>query len=530
MGSIINLRPYVNPGNAVPGVDIAAGLRWLGDQEMQRSRMAQQQSQFDTTESRANREHTDQVAHEQRIEHDINSRFGVALEDKQRERDTQEAIAKTKQAIQLTNLARTAVAKGDWNTAEGLSGTLADLGVHVKKGLNPDGTPWYRFENPHEHQQYGESFDQIMNKVNGQNTGVPQPGEQTSGQPDIPNPQSEQSHTPNPYDGVLPGRHEVDAPPVQAKPQPAVAAVTDESSDPYRMDASQLGRMNSMRLDPILQGIQGAFPGRFQSQIGSLLDSYKSLNADPQTTLDQLQKPMDTAARLYGAELGAEGNMARASIGQGGQASTEARMRENEAVNRAQDKAVKTGLYDQVKAHNQFASIRARMLSKNPAAQADAVKEMIGLREGGRITDQDFQIGFQGIASNIDQLKSKLASVYQSGLKDWQVANLVSSIDMIQKNNEGLLKRGAQDMANYAQSFRYEPEVYGVNNWIRGNLPQEYWPENIQKFNPQANAGGRPVRTPNVTSSASVTAPTTQEAVNGLKDLDPEVDEILGTP
>lgn len=523
MGSIINLRPYVNPGNAVPGVDIAAGLRWLGDQEMQRSRMAQQQSQFDTTEGRVNREHADQVAHEQRIEHDINARFGVSLEDHQRERDSKIQLERQQKAIALTNTARAAVAKGDWNAAEGLSGTLADLGVHVNKGLNPDGTPWYRFENPHEHQQTGESFDQIMSKVTGS---AQQPTEQISAPQAQPNVQ--QLDQSNPYDGMLPGRHAEELPAQSQEPAQQQSQVPPEQ-DPYRMDASQLSRMNSMRLDPILSGIQGAFPGRFQSQIGNLLQGYKSLNADPNTTLDQLQKPMDTAARLYGAELGAEGNMARASIGQGGQASTEARMRENEAVNRAQDKAVKTGLYDQVKAHNQFASIRARMLSKNPAAQADAVKEMIGLREGGRITDQDFQIGFQGIASNIDQLKSKLASVYQSGLKDWQVANLVSSIDMIQKNNEGLLKRGAQDMANYAQSFRYEPEVYGVNNWIRGNLPQEYWPENIQKFNPQANAGGRPVRTPNVTSSASVTAPTTQEAVKGLRDLDPEVDEILGT-
>lgn len=540
MPRTIDLGRYINPGNAIPQVDIAAGLRWAAEQNLRREQTEQQGRQFATTDSRVKQEHQDEMARQQRVEADTNSRFALTLDQQENMKNQELKAAQSQKRLALTQKAREAVAKGDWNTASALSGTLADLGTKVDITQNPDGTPNYRFENPEEKAQDQQSFQSIMQSINGNRGSVNQSAHQ---------PVSPLFTEKNPFD-TLPGQSALSAPDqqlsqeLQQSAQPTLDALGESPTeapaqeqqqpqgqiDPRSLNSQQLGSWNSMRLDPVLQGIEESFPFRFQSNIRPMLQSYKSMQMDPESTLDQLQKPLDTAAGLYRGEMAAEGQMARSSIGQGGQQSSEARMRENEAWRRAQIKAKEIGVNTAIDNQLEFDTIREKINSSDPNSQADAIKQLINLREGNRITDQDFKIAVEGIASNWEQLKFAVEKVYHTGLNDLQKHRFNSMLDVSQREFDKRIRAGAAKLRSFKKAFRFEPERYGVENYIRGTFPEKYWDDEAANFDPMSPQGGMNPRVPSGNSSSrsvTVTAPTTQEAVQGVQDLESEVDQLL---
>jgi len=542
-----DLSRYVNPGNPVPNIDITGAYRQWMNQHLQERQQQAQEQQFAQNQQRQTSEFNQEQEYKNRVSNDINARFGLELGEKTNARQYERNSQDFEKQRALLAAVRKAAAEGRWNEVEASLGTLKELGADVGRTFDAQGKPIYHLQGGNAPSVTGETFDSALGHINQNRSGtnyqfdpnqpqIVQPGRSpfdTSlgtvshlASPDVSkNPQldaTQQQQNLQPISQTQNPNHLDNQP--QEQPQQA----TTSHFDPYEINSSQLQRMNEIRLQPLMAGIEGAFPNRFQPQIASLLGGISALGASPEGYLEHLQKPMDTAARLMGAELNAEGNMAKAGIQAGGQANSEARMRENEAYKRAEQAAKDYGVRQAVDNSVEMKQIHEQLMSNDPNANADGVKALLSMREGNRLTDKDFDIGVSGYASNWDMAKQQLTRVYHTGLTDDQKSNFNQLIGMFLKGNQRRIQAGSKKLIQYMNTFRNEPERYGVYNYIRGRIPDEYITPELLNADPSKDFGGRTPGTTSKSKSVSVTAPTTQQAVQGVKDINSEADEILG--
>lgn len=509
----INLGQYINQGGNAPLQDITASYRQWQQQRLQEAQLAEQQRQFDLNEAQQNDQFGQTMGHQRRVSDDINTRFAVEQGQQRDSRQYEVDANRFKQQQVLLQKARSAAADNRWNEVESLLGTLKSLGANVDRSLDAEGRPSYRLQEGSAPNVTGETFDSIQQKFQvGRNPFAARLGQEvidTRVTPQAaPNPQTD------PQEQV---------PQTQTQPEQTPPQASNASGyDPYAMNSNELGRMNQLRLDPMLEGLKGSVPYRYQGNAESLFGGIRSLGASPESTLEMLQKPFDTASRTWNAEMGSEGQMARAGIAASGQASTEARMRENEAVRRAEQRAKDVGLRQAVDDNLEYDEVIAKINARgNPSAQADAVKHLISLREGGRITDQDFKIGMSGVASDIQQAKERVTHIFVNGLSEDQISNFNAMLKLMKEGNRRRIKSGFLKLKDYTNAFRYEPERYAIYNYIRGAIPQEMWDDDIRKWDPSMSLGGEiPRQQSGQRKSVNVTAPTSQEAVEGAASLD----------
>jgi hypothetical protein len=111
--------------------------------------------------------------------------------------------------------------------------------------------------------------------------------------------------------------------------------------------------------------------------------------------------------------------------------------------------------------------------------------------------------------------------LYTNGLSESQIANFNQMLRTAKSANHNRIKSGFNKLKSYSQAFRYEPERYGIYNYIQGAIPQDMWDEDMRAWDPLNNAGGRmPREQSGQKKSVNVTAPTTQQAVEGAVSLD----------
>lgn len=556
----MNLAQYINPGNPSPLMDITAAYRQWQGQHLDEDRLAEQKRQFDQNQAEKQSEFSQEMGYKNRVSNDINSRFGLEMGEKTNLRGYEQESSRYKNQLALLNKARASASQGRWNEVEAMMGSLKELGANVGRSTDQNGSPIYHLEAGREPTASGETFESAMSHINQNHGQSPQNGYQFNPeQPQI----SQQPQQRNPFDTQL----GTTAQAVQQQPQPQQASATQPSQpttvdqdlqhiqqeldgqapigpmsgqqsqqqpqqqssqpfDPYAINSAQLNDMNQKRLQPLMQGIEQAFPNRFQPQIHGLLGGIGALGTSPESYLDALQKPMDTAARLMGAELNSEGQMARAGIQAGGQANSEARMRENEAYKRAEQAAKDYGVRQAIDNSQEMKQITEELMSENPNANADGIKALLALREGNRLTDKDFDIGATGYASNWDQAKQQLERTVHTGLTADQKSNFRQLIGMYLQSNQRRIATGSKKLIQYMNTFRNEPERYGVYNYIRGRIPDEYVTPELLNADPSRNFGGRTPGTTSKSKSVTATAPTTQQAVEAVKSLDDEGKEF----
>lgn len=557
--------PYqFDPMSAVTGVqpaqhfDFGAGFRALADQAMAKQRMAEQQRQFDVENQRLGRQ-----------ENDTNARFALEQEERGREKDYALNQARYQKRLDMATKARELVAAGKWNDVEAMLGSMKDEGIDVQRTFDANGMPNYRFQVQPWNEHAGRSYEDIVGKVNANRQ------QSNLGATPLPSQQRDNSEAArNPFDtsigtaraaATVPGQAPV-AQPSAIPQQQAVGDQQDELSkagigynqatagespserdvsnqptttssqllnqaqqgDVNMMSTARLAQMTAMRLDPTLQGLRQAFPSQFQGLVGNYLDSLKSLHQSPEATLETMQKPLDTLSKLYGAQLNAEAANARLAQTQAGQASSEARQRENEAFNRSDKLAKETGVAEAVNAAQKLPQLLEDIKSNNPTAQANAVKQIIALTEGHHISDQDFKVGFQGMPSVLDQAQQALQHIYQGGLTGEAKYNAINGVQKMIEHSRQRVKQAFSDAKSYADSFRYEPERLGVYNHIRGLIPEQFWDAEMRAWDPTQNQGGMPVGTggqPRTSKSVSVKAGNATEAAAKAKDLSEFLDE-----
>lgn len=490
-----NFAAYINPGPGLKQYDFGSGFRALAQQALQQ------------------KSHEDQVAHENRVADDLNARYALSLGEQRNARQFEVDKEHYLRAEKAVGDARAAAAAGRWNQVEGMLGTLADLGVSVDKQMDANGMPVYRFQNNTPQYHTGETYESAIGKLNGHpNTATPDRSQQ-----DV---QYHEVHTNvNPYD-ALPG---VSA--AYVAPQTQVQQPQQPSGhfDPNTISTAQINQMNAQRLDPVLAGIQSAYPSQYQGLIGNFLSPLKGLGFSPEGTLEVAQKPLETITSLYRAQEANQGATARAAMSQGGAASSEARLRQESAQNHAIRIATQYEIPNNLETIQNFDLIRQQINSGNPNMVANGIKQIIAMTDGHRITDQDFQIGVRGLASSLTDLSNNIQRIYVDGLNPAQVRNFNMMLDAAKGKIEKSLRFGMAQLSKYANSQRYEPERLGVRSYLQ-SLPPQYLPPDAQNFDPTAEQGGLPVRTQVATKkSASASAPTPQQAVDATKD---EFDEF----
>lgn len=538
-----DLSQYVNPARTPGLVDVTAGYRQWAEQHLREKEQAAQEAQFAQNQARQTSEFNQNLAHQKDVSSDINSRFALEQQQALNEKKFQQLSGQHKQQELILTKARTAAAEGRWNEVESYMGTLKELGANVSRSMDPEGKPIYHLQGGPDVTPTGESFESSMDKINRSrlnpfetHLGTAAQSAQTLRPETVPNPQIDTQQKPpetapeataQPATPAEPTINNIGYTDDNQQPQASAQPQQSQSYDPYAINSGELNHMNEMRMQPLMEGIQGAFPNRFQGQIGSLLQGVRSMGASPEGFLTNLQKPMDTAARLMGAELNAEGNMARAGIQAGGQANTEARMRENEAYRRAEQAAKDYGVRAAIDNSVEMKQIHEQLMSDNPNANADGVKALLSMREGNRLTDKDFDIGVSGYASNWDMARQQLARVYHTGLTADQKSHFNQLIRMFLEGNQRRIAAGSKKLAGYINTFRNEPERYGVYNYIRGRIPDEYVTPELMQADPSQNFGGRTPGSQSNSKSIHATGRTTQEAVQGVQDLDSDVEDIL---
>lgn len=528
-----DLSAYVNPVQALPNIDITGAYRQWQEHHLNEKRLDEQKRQFNESEERNKYQFGQTQAHAERVSDDINSRFALTQGENTNQKGYAQQSEKFKQQQSLLAKARAAAAENRWNEVESYMGTLRALGANVDRTLDQEGRPSYRLQEGQAPSPSGETFESSLNKINSNHS--PQSDE-------LRNPfdtslgtaaqQSAQSHTTSEGSGGQSAQSQQMIPGTNT-PDETLQSQTAQSEvyDPYAIDSRTIGTMNALRMDPLLAGIEGAFPNRFQPQIRSLTEGMRALGASPEGTLDMMQKPMDTAARLMSSEMAAEGQMARAGITQSGKEDSQSRLLVNDGEKAAERVAKEYGVSNAVSNSVEMQQIAEQLMSDNPNGNADGIKALLSMREGNRLTDKDFNIGVTGLASNFEQLKNIVQRVYVNGLNADQKSNFRELIRMFQDGNKRRVQAGAKKMMNYIGKLRTEPERYGAWRHITGSIPDEYLPDDIKNFDPSKGFGGQSsVANRSNRTSASVTAPTANEATSGVRELtDEETDAEINS-
>lgn len=520
-----DLSRYVNPANALPGIDVTAGYRQWQAQHLDEQRLAEQKRQFDANETQQNSQFSQEQGLRERSANDVNARFGLQMGEQTNARGYEQQSSRYKQQQALLAKARQAGAEGRWNEVESMLGSLKELGADVSRTLDDEGKPVYHLQGGQEPTPSGETFQSALGNINSNrgssggyqfNPNQPQISTQPGG------PASPQLR--NQFDTNL-GTSQHLAPTSSANPQldsqEAQPQQQQESQgfDPYKIDSAQLQRMNDIRLKPLMAGIEGAFPNRFQPQISSLLGGMSHMGSSPEGYLEQLQKPMDTAARLMGAELNSEGQMARAGISQSGREDTLSRNLTNDGRAAARRVLQEYGVKDAVDNSMNIKKITQMIMSTDPVSNAQGIKEMVRMVEGSRITDKDFDIAKTGIASDWTKAEQRLQLIYKDGLTADQKSNFRNMADQYLQSNKSRISSGSKAVGRYINKFKSDAERYGAWNEMIGLIPDEYIPEEYRGHDPNSSLGGTRSVGSGGSKSVSATGHTTQEAVDGVDAL-----------
>lgn len=519
-GPNLNLSQFVTPFAPSAGPDITAGLRQWQAQHLDEARLQEQQRQFNQEETRKESEFSQELGYKNRVSNDINSRFSLEQGEKTNARGYEQEQGRYQKQLELLNKARFSASQGRWNEVESMLGSLKELGANVGRSMDQDGKPIYHLEAGQQPSASGETFNSAINKINGNQGQQESPYQFNPEQPTI-----SQQPQKSPFDtqlGTTGYQFNPSQPTIsQNNPEPSQEPSQQQTPafDPYEINSSQLNQMNESRLRPLMEGIENAFPNRFQPQIGALLHGIGALGTSPESYLIALQKPMDTAAHLMGAELNAEGQMARAGMSQSNSESSQDRLLANDGRTAAQRVLKEYGIKDAVDNSLNMDKVRTLIMSNNRNANAQGIKELIKMVEGSRITDKDFDIAASGYASDWEQASQRLTRVYQDGLTPSQKSNFNHMIEMYQSSNKVRIGTAAKKLTNFISKFRTEPERYGAYNEVMGGIPDEYLPDEIREWDPSRNFGGRRAKPTSQSSSVSVTAPTSQQAVQGAEEL-----------
>ncbi len=577
---MVDFSKYVSPGTPIQHMDYGRGFRALMEQRGRDRALNENARQFDINEKNQTEQFNQNLGQRQAEEGNQNTRFSLTLEDTKEDRNRQYTEKHAQQMKETLKAARAAVVSGKYEQADALLGPLSEMGVKVNKTAGPDGSPIYNFRAP----SFGDppgpvNFDDINSKFSS-GPKQPQGGPQTSNLSK--EEQIKRATTPsqsqlftgaNPFESpATPGLRQSELSPEDQQISPdldkaeaetlegitpgsgnnspqgpanigetapqgiaeklgTAGPVADSSGfDPYSLDTKALKEQISKRLDPALSGIMGAFPQQYRGRAASLLGGYQQMGMPPDETLDQLQKPLDTVARLMNGEMSAQAAYARASNTGESQAANR-NIRLEDRMWRRVDGIGKSFDLPNVKQRVENTNNLIGLIDQNnPSADALLISQLRNMIEKGVMTDNDFVHAKEGIKPVLQRIKdfsdeqimgTGLNPDSRKGIKDFLNSRMIQDRQTIGKAQTQLMTQ--------AQRAGSEEELKTVYDYVTGNIPQSEWSPEIKEAYgiPVEKKTGPVDKSGNYSASKSVEVKGSGPSGPTHEDIDSEVEDLL---
>jgi len=506
----IDFSKYAQGIPQLGAVDAGAGFRALAQQNLEQQRMAENTRQFNTNSEMRQKEHQDLVQHQNQQEHDINARFATEQGQGLEMARHKEEEAKQVEHEKTVQLARDMVVHGKWNEAMGLIGKLKEQGADVSVEQGTDGTPTFNLRGKQSTvkpingdynsimQQMGNGEAHNPTEINGHPTtpmatpgeydNVQNPAETSLGTTAAAASGANPNH-PGPVEGVSssqPSNATANASGSGDSADAGVQPTQDHSNaiNPYELNTGTLQSWTNKRLDPMLSGIEGGIPSRFQGQGHSYLQGLKSLGQTPEDTLDTMQKPLDTLAGLWKGEMSADAAMARASMSQGGQESNRDIRLEDRTWRRTQDIDKQWDLSANNKKYIDVDNIDRMLQENNPMADAQILHKIRGLFQTGVATQKDIDAVKEGVGKGFVQELADATNekILGSGLNPDSRAGLRRFMGAIKQSSQSNIINAREQLNNLLQNVSTREEAVSALQYMNSHIPRNLWTPEMVKI------------------------------------------------
>lgn len=530
-------------------VDAGAGLRALAAQNLEQQRMAEQTRQFNTGHEQRQKEHNDQVLHQDRVSTDINTRFATQEANEIQKARHNEAM-KSFQSLQGDlDKARQLVVSGRWNEAMALAGSLKDRGADVTITTGPDGRPNFTLRSPEfKGPSLEGDFQSFMGRFGSQNqqspqvdlsrnpydTNIPTSAATLSLQSNT-DPAVGQEFSNADYDSQTQGMIDKLQQDVSGSSQSSVDEVNQENQiDPNRLDTSTLSDWTAMRLNPVLSGIQAGIPQRFSGMGGAFLQGFKSMGQTPEQTLETLQPSFNTLAGLWRGEMAADSAMARASMSQSGQESNRDLRVQGMGWQQMNNIASQLKLGEANRQYNDVDQIDRMLQENNPMADAQILHAIRGLFQTGVATQKDIDAVKSGIKPFLQRVSDFAdEQILGTGLNPDSRAGLRRFMGSLKQTRAAQLMSGSSQMEALLDTANSFEEAKSNFRYMSSIIPKALWSEKMKKYNEMFSGNiedkptimrGAPSR---VSASASAKGPGASATVEPQVDPDDEAENLL---
>jgi hypothetical protein len=556
---MVDFFKYSGQPTEIPQYDFGRGFRALAQQRLNEARLAEDIRSSKANEAGVQARHTDSMNYNRESLDSTNDRYAVGLADEQRTKEYESRINAKKQQDTLLKTFNDYVARGDYSRADMMLGQLQSAGFKVDRQPGQNGNPIYRAEPPAFDGSVGNlDASGIRSQIGSGNNRPAQPVSD-SGQPPVSaNPQqsppSDLFTEKNPFES-LPGSTQATPQPepagdnFQAPAQPEANAIfrptpgqsqeptstiPDGSTpgveqepknpfDPYQMDTSRIKQQNQARLDPVLRGLIGATPGRYQPNMGAYVAGVREMGLPLEESLESMQKPMDTVAGLWKGEMGANAAMARASMSQGSQESN----RDLRIIGMTRQFLNKVSQdYELPKAKQDseaIGGIRERLKARNPQDDLALLHDIRNLNQNGVATQPDIDAIQQGNRTLWERgWNATIENFITSGMNESAREGLLQALDLIQRNRHERLQKGASQIMNSIYTADNGTEQMAGLQFMAAQIPRELWPEEVKQFFDQQGGLGKPEARADrgQRSSASVSVPANAPSTEPEDELD----------
>lgn len=527
--------------------DYGQGFRDLAQRKLRQKELEENARQANQSEAGIQKRHDAGIVEQQSNRGAENARFSLTLEDNQKVRQQEYDQTRQTKVQGLVAAFRDKIAKTDFSGADAMIGTLAENGVEVERTPSPQGTPNYRVKAP----TFGDRPGVIdAATIRSQIDGQPQqqqsqlPIRQISGETEFPNggEQPRELDPSNPFDPVKPTDGSFVAPPhpesndiftapgqdpkettVQADERLASSPTLAEKNpfDPYAIDTGAMLEQNRKRIDPMLQGIVGATPGRFQNRMNQYVSGVRQMALPLEGTMDTMQKPLDTVAGLMKGELSADAAYARASMSQGSQESN----RDLRIIGMTRgflDKVSQS--YDLPKKKQDFEvidGIKARLQARNPQDDLALLHDIRNLNQKGVATQPDIDAIQQGNRTLWERgWNATIENFITSGMNETAREGLIQALDMMKAQRASALQEGAGQIMNSVKTARYAEEQEAGLQYMAAQIPESMWPPEVKEyFGREASIGDKPANKGDRQTQSSKSAQVPASDVDELQQL-----------
>jgi hypothetical protein len=502
---------FVSPVTPMGSYDYGAGFRDLANQRMQQSAQAENARQADQSEAGVQKRHDATTAFNEKSLGSQNARFSLELEDTQRVRQGEYDKNQQSKVQGATAAFRYKIAKTDFSGADAMIGSLAEMGVEVSRSTDDKGMPIYRVKAP----TFGErpgvmDSATIMDKIEGQES-QPSKGQsdgfqfpdsvrQISGETEIDSTPPRELDPKNPFEPAgtsgefvapphpesndiftAPGEQPLSAAEVEQQRNPVVNE--KNPYDPYMINTGDMLEQNRKRMDPMLQGIVGATPGRFQNRMNQYVSGVRQMGLPLEGTMETMQKPLDTVAGLMKGELSADAAYARAAMSQGSQESN----RDLRIIGMTRNFLNKVSQdFDMPKKKQDFETIdgiKARLEARNPQDDLALLHDIRNLNQKGVATQPDIDAIQQGNRTLWERgWNATIENFIQSGMNETAREGLIQALDMMKSQRGTALQQGASQIMNSVYTANNAEEQRAGLQFMAAQVPESMWPPEVKEF------------------------------------------------